>query len=165
MKKYIFLYLIFVGILTNAQTKIKQTFSLKDDSCIIGTTKEKVELIEVVIKNDYRIHFITYAKKKYLKIIVKNDLGYGKTGSLLLVSSKKQFYTKSLKLEIINKQSAYFIIPLESNYLTTLKENGLTRILFCENVEFVIPKSDSELIKQAALKFYEATSAKSNSTQ
>lgn len=162
MKKYLFISIIFISLTAPAQTKIKQSIALKDDSCIINSIKEKVELIDIVIKNEYHIQFIKYNKKNYLKIIVKNDLGFGKTGALLLVSNKKQFYTKSIKLELIDKQSAFFIIPLEINYLATLKDNGLTSLIFCEKVEFVIPKSDTEIIKQAALQFYEIVAPKPN---
>lgn len=112
-------------------------------------------MLEVRIKNDYQIQFIKHYPINYLKIIVKDNLGFGQTSSLLLLSNKKQYYTKTIKLEIIDKSSAYFLLELNSNYLITLKENGLTTIIFNEKVEFVIPKTDSELIKKTAHCFYE----------
>ena len=74
---------------------------------------------------------------------------------LLLLSYRKQIYIKSIELQIIDKTSAYFLIPLNNtNYLENIKELGLTSILFNEVAEFSIPKSDSELIKKAANCFF-----------
>jgi hypothetical protein len=66
---------------------------------------------------------------------------------LLLLSSKKQIYIKTIKLQIINKSSAYFISALNgTNYLENIKEMGLSSIVFNETAEFSIPKSDSDQI-------------------
>ena len=136
--------------------------SLKTDSCMLPLNKEKqeVQMLEVIIKNDYQIQFIKHYPINYLKIIVKDNLGYGQTSSLLLLSNKKQYYTRLIKLEVINKSSAYFLLELNSNYLITLKENGLTTIIFNEKVEFVIPKTDSELIKKHAACFFDIITKK-----
>jgi hypothetical protein len=119
-----------------------------------------VDLISVSIKNNYQVQFIKHNKTTYLKLIIKNDLGYGRTCSLMLYSTKKQYYTKSITLQPIDKTSAYFLLEINSNYLKTMMDNGLTSIVFCENSEFVIPKSDSELVKQGAACFYDATMVK-----
>jgi hypothetical protein len=159
--KHIF---IVAGILTSlnclAQTKCNQ--GLVADSCTLEspTKKELVDLMQVKIKNNYQIQFIKQGQKTYLKIIVRDNLGYGKTASLLLYSNKKQYFTKSITLQTIDKTSAYFLVDLNTNYLTTLKDNGLTSIVFNQNVEFVIPKQDSELVKQLAACFFEAVSVK-----
>ena len=96
-----------------------------------------------------------FTKKNYLKIIVKDDLGFGKKGSLLLQSVKKQIYIKSTTLNIIDKTSAYFIIDLNNTYyLDNIKDFGLAKIIFNETVEFSIPKNDTEQIKKAAECFF-----------
>lgn len=135
---------------------------LKTDSCVLPPLlkKQEVQMLEVSIKNNYQIQFIKHSPTNYLKIIVKDNLGYGNSSSLLLLSNKKQYYTRLIKLEIIDKTSAFFLLELNSNYLVTLKENGLTNIIFNEKVEFVIPKADSELIKKTANCFYEIVTIK-----
>ena len=133
-------------------------YKLTTDSCSLQNSKMKelVEFMEVKIKSNYFIQFIKLDKKVYLKIIVRDNLGFGKKGSLLLLSNKKQIYIRSLELQIIDKSSAYFLIALnETNYLENIKEFGLTSILFNETAEFSIPKSDSDQIKKAANCFYE----------
>lgn len=132
-------------------------FQFKSDSCAIQNpkTKELVEVMEVKIRKNYLIQFIKQDKKNYLKITVRDNLGFGQKSSLLLLSYRKQIYIKSIELQIIDKTSAYFLIPLNNtNYLENIKELGLTSILFNEVAEFSIPKSDSEQIKKAANCFF-----------
>lgn len=130
---------------------------LKTDSCALQSSKNKewVELMEVKIKNNYQIQFIKQGQKKYLKIIVRDDLGFGKKSSLLLLSNKKQIYIKSIMLQVIDKTSAYFLVELSGTfYLENIKEFGLSKIIFNETSEFSIPKSDSDQIKKAANCFF-----------
>jgi hypothetical protein len=151
---------LILGFKMNSQ--IKCTMSLKTDSCVLQTIakKELVDLISITVKNNYQVQFIKHHKITYLKLIIKNDLGFGKAGSLVLHSNKKQYYTKLITLQPIDKTSAYFLLEINSSYLKTIADNGLTSIVFCKNSEFIIPKADSELVKQGATCFYEATMMK-----
>lgn len=146
---------IFFSLNAFAQAPCDKPF--KSDSCVLETPgqKELVDLIETKIKNNYQVQFIKHNTKNYLKLIVKDDLGYGKSGSLLLYCNKKQIYVKKITLQPIDKKSAYFIFELIPNYAATLKDNGLTSIIFCDNIEFVIPKQDSEAVKKTAACFYD----------
>lgn len=131
---------------------------LTEDSCSLQTLgkKELVNLIDVKIKNNNQVQFIKHLNQMYLKLIIKNDLGFGKTGSLILLSGKRQYYIKEITLQKVDNNLAYFLIELQTNYLTTLKDNGLTSFVFCEKEEMVIPKTDSEQVKKAANCFMEA---------
>lgn len=155
MKQLFLICSLIISVVNFGQTPCDNF--LKTDSCILQSPKNKevVELLEVKIKNNYQVQFIKHGAKKYLKIIVRDDLGYGKTGSLLLLSNKKQIYIKSITLQIIDKSSAYFLVDLSgTNYLGNIKELGLTKIIFNETFEFSIPKTDSDQIKKAANCFY-----------
>ena len=158
-------FVLIIGCLLSGfkmNSQVKCTMTLKTDSCALqlATKKELVDLISVSIKNNYQVQFIKHKNTTYLKLIIKNDLGYGRTCSLILYSTKKQYYTKSITLQSIDKTSAYFLLEINSNYLKTIVDNGLTSIVFCENSEFVIPKADSELVKQGATCFYDAVMVK-----
>lgn len=151
-------------------TGISQTtceYQFKSDSCSLSSakTKELVDVMEVKIRKNYLVQFIKQGQKNYLKIIVRDNLGFGQKSSLLLLSNKKQIYIKSIELQIIDKTSAYFLIPLNNNfYLENIKEMGLTSILFNETAEFSIPKSDSDLIKKAANCFFNQVSGNNKSS-
>jgi hypothetical protein len=159
MKQLFLICSLVFSIIGFSQTTCDYQF--KSDSCALSNPKNKevVDVMEVKIKNNYLIQFIKQDKKNYLKIIVRNDLGFGKKSSLLLLSNKKQIYIKTIELQIIDKSSAYFLISLNStNYLENIKELGLSSILFNETAEFGIPKSDSDLIKKAADCFFNQVS-------
>ena len=63
---------------------------------------------------------------------------------------------KVISLQKVDNNSAYFLLELKPSYLSTLKENGLTSFVFCDTVESIIPKVDSELVKKAASCFMDA---------
>ncbi len=156
MKYLFFICSLLISVIASAQAPscdyILQTGSTTLQS---PKTEEPVELMEVKIKNNYLVQFIKVDKKNYLKIIVKDDLGFGKKGSLLLLTGKKQIYVKTTTLQIIDKTSAYFLIELNNTYyLDNIKEYGMSKIVFNEVVEFGIPKSDSDQIKKAANCFF-----------
>lgn len=148
---------LFILISFNGVSQIACDKIFKADSSILEKPgiKELVDLAEVKIKNNYQVQFIKHSSKNYLKIIVKDNLGFGKSGSLLLYCNKKQIYVKKITLQPIDKSSAYFIFELIPNYAATLRENGLTSIIFCETTEFGIPKQDSEAVKKTAACFYD----------
>jgi hypothetical protein len=155
MMKTLLLFSFFFSLHVFSQTTCD--YSLKSASAPLQSSnkEESVEMIEVKIKNNYLVQFIKVDKKNYLKIIVRDDLGFGKKGSLLLQTFKKQIYIKSTPLTIIDKTSAYFLIELNNTYyLDNIKEFGISKIRFNEVVEFGIPKNDSDQIKKAAECFF-----------
>ena len=166
MKHLLFIFFLIFSILGFGQTPCDNL--LKTDSCAlqIPQNKELVDLMSVKIKSNYLIQFIKHGTKNYLKIIIRDDLGYGKKGSLLLLSNKKQIYVKSIALQIIDKTSAYFLIELSgTNYLENIKEMGLSKIVFNETSEFAIPKTDSDQIKKAANCFFTILGDSSKTTE
>ena len=154
MKQLIIVCSLFFSIISFAQNTCAYSLSPANVALIPGK-EEAVEMMEVKIKNNYQVQFIKQDKKNYLKIIVKDDLGYGKKGPLVLQSIKKQIYIKSTTLNIIDKTSAYFLIDLNNTYyLDNIKDFGLAKIIFNETVEFGIPKGDSDQIKKVAECFF-----------
>jgi hypothetical protein len=154
MKHLFIVCSLFFSIASYAQGTCAYNLSVATAAIAPGK-EESVEMMEVKIKNNYQVQFIKQDKKNYLKIIVKDDLGFGKKGPLLLQSIKKQIYIKSTTLNIIDKTSAYFIIDLNNTYyLDNIKDFGLAKIIFNETVEFSIPKNDTEQIKKAAECFF-----------
>lgn len=112
--------------------------------------KELVEVMEASIKNNYLFQFIKRDRTTFLKIIVRDNLGYGQTGGLMLYSTKKQIYIKDITLVSIDKKTAYFVFELNENYILSIKEFGLSSLLFRDMAEFMIPKADSDKLKKLA---------------
>ncbi len=129
------------------------------DSCLIppGNTKLPVELIDVKMKDNAHVQFVRYNGRLFLRIVVTANLGFGKTGPLLLKSGTKQMYYKSATLSMPDKGAACFMLELYPNYEVTLREYGLSSIVFNGSAEFSVPHQDSELVKEGARCFYSLT--------
>lgn len=161
MQVCIFNLLLLCSSVAFAQLPCDKGF--RTDTAIINRftyAKEAVELMEVTIKNNYQLQFIRKDQKTYLRIIVRDNLGFGQIGEFMLICGKKQIYDKDIKLVPIDKGSGWFIIELNPNYIQTIRDLGLNKIIFRDTVEFVVPKSDSEKIRQTATCFFEAVVAK-----
>jgi hypothetical protein len=158
MQRLILCLFLFCSSIAFAQMPCDKGF--RTDTSIISRftyAKEEVELMEVTIKNNYQLQFIrSKDKKTYLRIIVRDNLGFGQIGEFMLICGKKQIYDKDVKLVPIDKSSGWFILELNSNYIQTLRDLGLTKIIFRDTVEFLVPKTDSEKIKQTAACFFDA---------
>jgi hypothetical protein len=155
MKQLFFIFSVIFSFTSFAQEPCG--YYLTTATAVTGPGKEEaVEMMEVKIKNNYLVQFIKIDKKNYLKIIVRDNLGFGKKGSLLLSSIKKQIFIKSTTLNIIDKESAYFLVEINNTfYLDNIKEFGISKITFNETTEFSIPKNDSDAIKKAAQCFFD----------
>lgn len=155
--KTLLIVLFVSGCCIPSYSQFKCDNALTKDSVIINKAPEKelVEKLEVKIKNNYKVQFIRFQQKNFLRIEVKDNLGFGQTASLLLLSNSKQFYVRSTTLKVLDPNTAFFLVELNPQYLQTLKENGLSSIIFNEKSEFTIPKSDSETIKKAAACFFD----------
>lgn len=139
--------------------KAQHECHFSSDSCLIppGNKKLPVELIDVKMKNNAHVQFLRCSGRLFLRIVLTDNLGYGKTGPLLLKSGTKQMYYKSATLSMPGKEAACFILELYPNYEVTLREYGLSNIVFNGNAEFSVPHQDSELIKESARCFYSLT--------
>ncbi len=158
MQRSILCLFLFCGSIAFAQLPCDKGF--RTDTSIVNRftyAKEEVELMEVTIKNNYQLQFIrSKDKKTYLRIIVRDNLGFGQIGEFMLICGKKQIYDKDVKLVPIDKSSGWFLLELNPNYIQTLRDLGLTKIIFRDTVEFLVPKADSEKIRQTAGCFFDA---------
>lgn len=153
--------LLLYGTSLFAQTPCEK--GLRNDSAVISRftyNKEAVELLDVTIKNNYQLQFIRREESTFLKIIVRDNMGFGQIGEFVLICGKKQIYDKDIKLVSIDASSGYFVLELNPNYILTLRDLGLSKIIFRDKVEFLVPKADSEKIKQIAGCFFDAISVK-----
>lgn len=157
MQRFILYLCLFCSTSVFAQAPCEKGF--RTDTTVINRftyAREAVEMMEVTIKNNYQLQFIRKDNKTYLRIVVRDNLGFGQIGEFMLICGKKQIYDKDVKLVTIDKSSGWFILELNPNYIQTIRDLGLNKIIFRDTVEFIIPKSDSEKIKHTASCFFDA---------
>lgn len=139
--------LLVLFCVTYSLAKSQTSCVYKTDTLLLNK-KEVISYVECSIKKNYLFQFFTHNSKNYMRIVVKDNLGFDKTSSLLFYCGKKQIYIKSIKLQSIDRSSAFFMVELNPNYIATIKQLGISEMIFDETSSFSIPKSDSESIKK-----------------
>lgn len=130
---------------------------LVSDSLYKPTEKQSylVNVLNCPLKNGGRIQFINNNGKFVLKITPNQKLGFLDVGSLQIKSGTKSFFLKSATYYNNKEASAYFLVDVLINYIATLRDDGLTSIVFNEKFEAVFAGEDQKNIRRTAKCFYE----------
>lgn len=118
------------------------------------------EYLETVFKNKSSVKLIkTTSNKYYLKITITENLYFDRVDVLEIRSGNKSFYAKETKQFQLDKHTAYYVVELYKNYVATLKDEGITALVF-NKAETLFTKQDCTQAKQIAKCFYDAISVK-----
>ncbi len=131
------------------------------DSVIKPNENVKIwaNVLNCPLKNGGNIQFISQNRKFYLKLALNDKFGFEDLGSIELKSGTKSFFVKSVKLYDAKKPQPFFVIEILINYVATLKDNGLTSVVF-NNFESKLSNQDSDNIEKTANCFYSEHSKK-----
>ncbi len=130
---------------------------LVSDSLYKPTEKQSflVNVMNCPLKNGGRIQFINNNGKFVLKITPNQKLGFVDVGPLQLKSGSKSIFFKNSTYYNHKDPGAYFLADVLINYIGTLKEDGLTSIVFNEKFEVVLSGEDQKNVRRTAKCFYE----------
>jgi len=130
---------------------------LVSDSLYKPTEKQSylVNVLNCPIKNGGNIQFINNNGKFVLKITPNQKLGFLDVGSLQIKSGSKSFFLKSATFYDHKEPNAYFLVDVLINYIDTLRDDGLTSLVFNEKFEAVFAGEDQKNIRRTAKCFYE----------
>jgi len=117
--------------------------------CIKTTLKDKSEILL----------FKTPSNKYYLKLIVTENLYFNKVDLLEIKSGSKSFFAKDTKNFEYDKHAGFYVVEIYKNYAGTLKDEGITSIVFGK-AETAFCKQDCSQIKQISKCFYESIATK-----
>lgn len=101
----------------------------------------------------------TENNRYFLKLVVTENLYFNKTEQLEIISGSKSTFYKDTKQFQYDKHRGYYIVEVFKNYIATLKEYGITSLVFGK-AETKFSKQDCNQIKQIAKCLYESISAK-----
>lgn len=125
---------------------------------VLTTTKQKItdgEFIETTLKNNSIVRLYKLKNNKYyLKLIVSENLYFDKIDLLEVQSGTRSYYEKDIKQHELNKSTGYFVFEVYRNYIATLRDEGITAIVFGK-VETDFSKQDASQIRHMAKCFYE----------
>lgn len=97
-----------------------------------GTTKVlEGDYLEVVLRDLHVVRlFKTADHHVYLRFIVTSNFYFDKVGTLEILSGSKTYSAKELRQFMVSKSRGLFVTEIFTNYLTTLRSEGITAILF-----------------------------------
>lgn len=129
---------------------------LVTDSLYKPTEKQSylVSVLNCPLKNGGNIQFINNKGKLLLKITPNQKLGFIDVGSLQLKSGSKSIFFKNTTYHNYKEPGAYFLVDVLINYIATLRDDGLTSLVFNEKFEAVFA-DDQKNIRKTAKCFYE----------
>lgn len=121
-------------------------------------TKQISELAKVMncpLKNGGNVQFFNYNGKYTLKLTLNEKFGFIDVGPLQIKSGTKCFFVKSATLHNHKQPNAYFLVDVLINYIATLKDDGITSVVFNEKFEAKLASEDIKNIRRTAKCFYE----------
>jgi hypothetical protein len=124
--------------------------------------KEQVlngESIQASMKNSSVVKLFRSGEKYFLKLFVTKNFYFNKVDVLEIRSGSKSYYAKESKQYKINKTLGMFVFEIYKNYVATLREEGITSIVFAE-AETDFTRQDANEVKKIAKCFYESISGK-----
>lgn len=127
------------------------------DSLYKPTEKQSylVSVLNCPLKNGGSIQFINNKGKLILKITPNQKLGFLDAGPLQIKSGSKSFFLKSATFYNHKEPNAYFLVDVLINYIATLRDDGLTSVVFNEKFEATFSSEDQKTIRRTAKCFYE----------
>ncbi len=153
----IFLFFGFLGYSQKAGD-----FSFLNDTIRIPKENKVIQADYVItsLKNGSTIQLIKApANKFYMRICTSENLYFGKTDLMEIKSGSKSFFAKETTNYELSKNSGYYVIEVYKNYIGTLKDDGITGIVFGKAAT-AFSKQDCNQVKQMAKYFYESICAK-----
>lgn len=159
-----FIFIIFIFLVSTMQTHAQSGngFSFTKDTLRIpdGNKVLEGESVSVLLKKGSAFKlFKTSNNKYYFKIIVSENLYLNKINDLEILSGGKSIYFKDAVNYELDDHTGYYLVEVLKNYIGTLKDEGVTSIVF-NNTETTYTKKECNQVKQMAKYFYESISAK-----
>jgi hypothetical protein len=96
-----------------------------------------------------QIALISLHGKYYLKIYTFKILYFDLISSLEIISENMSIVFKDVRMFKADHQRGVFILNVQKNYITTLKNHGITEIIF-NSLKESVPKKTSKLIRQVS---------------
>jgi hypothetical protein len=108
------------------------------------------EYVEALTRNGSSIRLlVTDDRKIFLRMMVTENFYFNKVDVLEIQSGSKSYYVKNCRQHKLSKTQGLFVTELYSNYLITLKEWGITGIVFAQ-AETHFNRKDAAEVKKIA---------------
>lgn len=159
--KAVFIFCCCFFSLTAALRAQKNCPEFMSDTLFLPKESKRIvaEYLSADFKNGSNFRFYKTGNRYFLKLVVHENLYFDKVDLLEIQSGDKSFYAKDTKQIELDKSSGYFVVEIYKNYVATLREEGLSAILFGK-VETPFTRSDGNQVRQLAKCFYQTIDVK-----
>jgi hypothetical protein len=143
-----FIVFIFPAIFLNLTSQ--NCFEIKDS---VPSGDSSFLYLHGYSSQDYSISFRTFllrsGNRYFLKILTKEILYFDVSDDLEVVSEDMSITFKGVTQKKHGSQEGYFLVEVKKNYITTLKNLGITEIHFHKKIQHV-SKRDTKVTKKVA---------------
>jgi hypothetical protein len=156
----VILSLVFLSLACHAQESCNN--GLSSDTLYIPAENKVLngESIQTTLKNQSVVKFFKTADSRYyLKIFITKNFYFNKVDLLEIRSGSKSFYAKDTKQYKLDKTMGMFVFEIFRNYVATLKDEGITSIVFAK-AETDLTRKDAAEVKKISKCFYESIGGK-----
>jgi hypothetical protein len=106
--------------------------------------------LESTMKNGSVFRFFSSSDNKiYLRMILTKNFYFDKTDLLEIRSGKMSYYEKNTKQYKVSKTAGLMMLEVFPNYLVTLKERGITSVVFA-GAETHFTRQDVKKVRELA---------------
>jgi len=154
------LFFLFLASAAGAQEK-GELFFIPDTMMLHGENKVlKGEYVETTLKNLSVVRlFKTYDNKYFLRLLVTKNFYFDKVDVLEIRSGRKSYFNEHTRQFKVNKTLGLYILEVPKNYLVTLKDEGITSVVFAK-AETDFTRHDASEVRKIARFFYESITGK-----
>lgn len=157
---FYFLLLNLIGLQIAAQDNCESGFVSDTMSTFNKGKIIEGNYIETTLKKGSIVRFFrTNDEKYYLRFLVTENFYFDKTDVLEIMSGHKSFYANDMKQFKVNKNTGLFILEIPKNYISQLKDHGITSLVFA-HAETHFSRTDAKQIKEISACFYNSIQTK-----
>lgn len=156
--KTLFIVFAFLGLVQGNIAQEKCELTMSPDTMTLPGSQAPMqgESLETIFKNLAHVKLFKAADGKlFLRLIVTENFYFNKTDVLEIKSGSKSFYARNAKQHKLNKSQGMFVFEIYKNYVYTLRDDGITGIVFA-GAETDYTKQDAMQVKKIAACLYES---------
>jgi hypothetical protein len=151
----VFLCFFGAGICVAQEVSCENSFS-NDTLSIPG--KEPVmegEILRTTLKNQSVVEMFAQDRKRFfVRLYVTENFYFNKVDVLTVVSGKWTYPVKNCKQYKISKTMGMYVFEVQKNYLATLRDEGITGLVFA-GAESDFTRNDDQQIRKMCRCFYD----------
>jgi len=147
--------IFFVFLFSGLKAQKQEEFVFVEDTMTLSGTKRVLEgaYVEVVLRDLHVLRLYKTADHHiYLRMLVTSNFYFDKVGPLEILSGNLTYTAKQVRQFMVSKNMGLFITEVFSNYLSTLRNEGISDLVF-NQAKTKFSRSDTQKIKRMATYF------------